>query len=178
MARKLRLSSLGKEVQDEAFTVVLGSQQLCPQEWQQWRAAMCLLFQCIFKVWNQELVAEAPLLCLSLCSWLPLGVSFIVHNKAAVFKEVWGIVSGQNEKKSVFFLHPVLSAATPVYLCMHLTRLAHAGGKPSSELVRKEDPSVLHGMQGDQGLNSEQEEWIKAGRQQRSSKFAFLPLDG
>lgn len=142
MARKLRLSSLGKEVQDVAFTVVLGSQQLCPQEWQQWRAAMCLLFQCIFKVWN-ELVAEAPLLCLSLCSWLPLGVSFIVHNKGAVFKEVWGIVSGQREEKSLFFLHPVLPTAIPVYLCMHLTHLVHARGKhPPLNLWRRRPVSA------------------------------------
>lgn len=81
-------------------------------------------------------MAEAPLLCLSLYSWLPLGGSFIVHNKGAVFKEVWGIVSGQNEEKSVFFLHPVLSTAIPVYASDSFGACERQ--TPTSKLVKRE----------------------------------------
>lgn len=91
MAEKLTPSPSGSEMEDPAFTVFLGSQQLCSQERLPYAFHFSIFSRCeMGSVWQ-----KLPLLCLSLCNWLPWGGRFIVHNKGAGFSEVCGAVSVQ-----------------------------------------------------------------------------------
>jgi len=93
----------GWEMEDPAFTVFLGSRQLCPQE-----RLLYAFHLSIFSRYEMESMwQKLPLLRLSLCNWLPLGGRFIVQNEGAGFSEVCGAVLCTKITRIRIFLAPL-----------------------------------------------------------------------
>lgn len=104
-------------MEDPAFTVFLGSQQLCPQE----RLPYAFHFSIFSRCEMGSMWEKLPLLCLSLCNWLPWQGRFIVHDKVAGFSVLFLY---KNNKNWNFSCTPFCQLQYP-YVCLSISFVWH-----------------------------------------------------